>query len=85
MKLIAERVDKWYYSGGYVGHLWKDLGGKYVGEWKNGKEHGKGIRFYRAGLMNNDKGKYEGRTLQYPIESERFQMDTCQRIQNVHD
>ena len=28
MKMIAERVDKWYYSGGYVGHLWKDLGGK---------------------------------------------------------
>ena len=28
MKMIAERVDKLYYSGGYVGHLWKALGGK---------------------------------------------------------
>ena len=22
--MIAERVDKWEYSGGHVGHLWKD-------------------------------------------------------------
>ena len=26
-KRIAHRVDKWEYSGGHVGHLWKDLDG----------------------------------------------------------
>jgi hypothetical protein len=51
----------------YLGNLglapfgWKLIDqGKYVGEWKKGKEHGKGIRFFRAGLMNVDNGKYEG-------------------------
>jgi hypothetical protein len=27
-KRIANRVDKWNYVGGHVGHLWKDLNGK---------------------------------------------------------
>jgi hypothetical protein len=28
LKKIAERVDKWSYVGGHVGHLWKDLSGQ---------------------------------------------------------
>ena len=27
-KRIANRVDKWEYVGGHVGHLWKDSNGK---------------------------------------------------------
>ena len=53
--LRISRIIRGYLFG------WKLIDeGEYVGEWDNGKENGKGIRFYRAGLMNNDNGKYEG-------------------------
>ena len=46
--LSISRIERGFlFDIGLTPFGWKLIDqGKYVGEWKNGKEHGKGIRFY---------------------------------------
>ena len=46
---IANRVDKWSYVGGHVGHLWKDL---------NGKKHNSISDIIQSHFVSNKQSKF---------------------------
>ena len=48
-KRIANRVDKWDYSGGHIGHLWKDL---------NGKKHNNISDIMQSYFISNKQSKF---------------------------